>query len=257
MGKKLEGKIALVTGATRGVGKACALKLAENGADIIIAARNVEAANKVISEIEAMGRRAIFLEVNLWEYASVKAMAERAVKEMGRVDILIANGASTVQYGKFFHQMDPEKDYMDCTNTQQFSRFYSIRALLDHMREQDYGKIVIITTDAGRVATPRESLIGSAAAGLVLATKVLANEFSRWKIRVNCLSMTLIQDTPALKEVMASEARHVFEKALDRAPLGIPTPEEVAEAALFLASPVSDRITGQILSINGGLSFPG
>jgi 3-oxoacyl-[acyl-carrier protein] reductase len=153
--------------------------------------------------------------------------------------------------------MDPLTDYLGCVNTQQFSRLYIIHALLDQMRKQAYGKIVIVTTDAGRVPTPRETMIGSAAAGLVMATKVMAGEFARWQIRVNCLSMTLIKDTPALKEVMASEARHVFQKAIDRARLGIPTAEEVAEAALFLASPQSDKITGQILSINGGLSFPG
>jgi 3-oxoacyl-[acyl-carrier protein] reductase len=155
------------------------------------------------------------------------------------------------------YEMDPLTDYLGCVNTQQFSRLYIIHALLDQMRKQAYGKIVIVTTDAGRVPTPRETMIGSAAAGLVMATKVMAGEFARWQIRVNCLSMTLIKDTPALKEVMASEARHVFQKAIDRARLGIPTAEEVAEAALFLASPQSDKITGQILSINGGLSFPG
>ncbi len=114
-----------------------------------------------------------------------------------------------------------------------------------------------MTSDAGRTPTPRESLIGSAAAGLVVMTKVMASEFARWQIRVNCLCLTLIQDTPAQRGVMATEARHVFDKVIERARLGIPNADDVAEAALFFASPQSDRITGQILSINGGLSFPG
>lgn len=252
----LDGRVALVTGGADGIGKASALKLAKSGADIVIADKNTEAGMKVVSEIKAMGRRAVFQECDLWVYDSVKEMADRAVAEMGKVDILIASGATTVKYAKFFHELDPN-DYGGCLNTQQWARLYSIRALLDHMKQLNYGKIVIITSDAGRTATPRESLIGSAAAGLVLMTKALASEFARWQIRVNALCLTVIQDSPAFAAVMATEAHHVFKKALERARLGLPTPEDVAEAALFMASPESDRITGQILSINGGLSFPG
>jgi 2-hydroxycyclohexanecarboxyl-CoA dehydrogenase len=252
----LVGKVALVTGGTNGIGKATALKLAKSGADIVISGRNHEAGMKVVAEIEELGRRAIFLECDLFVYDSVKQMADRAVAEMGKIDILIANGGATVQYAKFFHELDPN-DYDGCLNSQQSSRLYAIRALLDHMREQNYGKIVIITSDAGRIATPRESLIGSAAAGLVLMNKALANEFARWQIRVNALCLTVIKDTPGFDAVMATEASHVFQKAVDRAKLGLPNAEDVAEAALFFASPESDRITGQTLSINGGLSFAG
>lgn len=255
--KKLEGKVAMVTGGSEGIGKACALKLATNGADIVIADRNVEQGKKAAAEIQALGRRATFQEVNLWEYPSVKDMAHRAIAEMGKIDICVACGASTPQYAKLFHEQDPLTDYVGCLNSQQFARLYTIRALLDHMREQNYGKIVIITSDAGRVATPRESLIGSAAAGLVTITKVLAGEFARWNIRVNCLSLTLIENTPAQKGVEATMAAHIFKKARERARLGIPTAEDVASAALFFALPESDRITGQILSVNGGLSFAG
>ncbi len=255
--KKLEGKVALVTGGSDGIGKACALKLAENGADIAIADRNLEAGKKVAAEIQALGRRATVQEVNLWEYKSVKDMADRAIAEMGKIDICIACGAATPQYAKFFHEQDPLTDYVGCLNSQQFSRLYTIRALLDHMREKNYGKIIIITSDAGRFATPRESLIGSAAAGLVTMTKVLAGEFARWNIRVNCLCLTLIENTPAQKGVEATLAAHIFQKARERARLGIPTVDDVAAGALFFALPETDRITGQILSVNGGLSFAG
>ncbi|MBM4763783.1 SDR family NAD(P)-dependent oxidoreductase [Bacillus sp. B15-48] len=252
----LKGKVALVTGGTNGIGKATALKLAESGADVVIVGRNQEAGNQIVSEIKQMGRRSLFLECDLWEYDSVKKMTDQAAAEMGKIDILISNGGTTVKYAKFFHELDPN-DYAGCLNTQQFTRLYTIRAALDHMREQNYGKIIIITSDAGRVATPRESLIGSSAAGLVLMNKALASEFARWQIRVNTLCLTVIEDTPAFDEVMSSEASHVFKKAVDRARLGLPNAEDVAEAALFFASPESDKITGQTLSINGGLSFSG
>jgi len=253
---KLDGRVALVTGGADGLGKASALNLAKSGADIVIADKNRDAAMKVVSEIRAIGRRASVQECDLWDYDSVKGMVDRSIAEMGKVDILIASGATTVKYAKFFNELDPH-DYGGCLNTQQWARLYVVRALLDHMKAQNYGKIVIITSDAGRTPTPRESLIGCAAAGLLIMTKALAQEFARWQIRVNALCLTVIQNSPAFDAVMATEARHVFQKALERAQLGLPGPEDVAEAALYFASPESDKITGQILSINGGLSFPG
>jgi 3-oxoacyl-[acyl-carrier protein] reductase len=253
---QLERKVAVVSGGSHGIGRATALTLAKSGADLVIADRDQEPAMKIVSEIEAMGRRALFELCDLWDFDSVKEMIDRAIAKMGKIDITVASGGATVKYAKFFRDIDPS-EYSGCLQTQQWSRLYLIRSVLDHMIERGYGKIVIITTDAGRVATPRESLIGSAAAGLALMTKALAREFSRWNIRVNAICLTVVQDTPAYEAVMATEARHVFEKASGRAPFGLPTPQDVAEAVLYMASPESDRITGQILSINGGLSFPG
>jgi len=257
MQTNLEGRVALVTGGADGIGKVTALKLAQNGADIVLADKNVAGMEAVAAEIKAMGRRVSAQEVNLWNYDSVKEMADRAVAEMGKINTLFLNGAATPKYAKFFRDLDPRTDYEDCLRTQQWARLYVIHAMLDHLIEQNYGKIVIVTSDAGRTATPRETMIGDAAAGLVVMTKGMANEFSRWQIRVNCLCLTIIDDTPAYKGVMATEAKHIFQKALDRARLGIPNADDVAEAALFFCAPESDRITGQILSVNGGLSFPG
>jgi 3-oxoacyl-[acyl-carrier protein] reductase len=254
---ELGGKVALVAGGAGGIGKAIAMKLAGCGADLVVADKDIDGAKEVMSEIKAMGNRAMAIEFDLMNYNSVKAMADRAAADMGKIDICIASGGTSAKHAKFFHELDPSTDYAECMSIQQYPRLYTVRAVLDHMKKQNYGKILMITTDAGRVPTPRESLIGAAAAGLVLATKVMANEFKRWNIRVNLLCMTLVADTPALKDVMNSPARHVFEKVYDRVPFGIPTAEDIAEAALFFSSPETDRITGQILSINSGLSFPG
>ncbi len=253
----LGGKVALVAGAAGGIGKAIAMKLGQCGADVVAADLNLEGATNVASEIESMGRRAKALKCDLWDYNSVKEMADTAAADLGKIDICIASGGTSAKHGKFFHELDPLTDYAECMKIQQYPRLFVVRAVLDHMIQHNYGKIVMITTDAGRVPTPRESLIGSAAAGLVLATKVMAKEFLRWNIRINLLCMTLVADTPALQDVMSSPARHVFEKVYDRVPWGIPTAEDIAESALFFSSPETDRITGQILSINSGLSFPG
>lgn len=253
----LGGKVALVVGGAAGIGKAIAVKLARCGADIAVADINVEGATQVASEIKSMGRRAIALRCDLMDYNSVKEMTNQAASEMGRIDICIASGGTSAKHAKFFHELDAANDFDECMKIQQYPRLYICRAVVDHMKKQNYGKILMITTDAGRVPTPRESIIGAAAAGLVLATKVMANEFRRFNIRVNLLCMTLVADTPALKDVMNSPAKHVFEKVYDRVPWGIPTAEDIAEAALFFSSPETDRITGQVLSINSGLSFPG
>jgi 3-oxoacyl-[acyl-carrier protein] reductase len=122
------------------------------------------------------------------------------------------------------------------------------------------GSIVMITTDAARVPTPGESIIGAVGASVILMTKALAREFSRWKIRVNSVAMTLTSDTPSWDRIFAKKdfETKVFSKALDRFPSGrAPTSDEVARTAVFLLSEDSGQINGQTVSVNGGLSFGG
>jgi 3-oxoacyl-[acyl-carrier protein] reductase len=256
----LKGRVALVTGSTRDIGKAIALKLAENGADVVVNGRDSERGLQVVEQIKAMGRRAIFERADLYSYAEVRQMANNAIAQLGKIDILVASGAAGAPGGapRFFRDIEPD-NYMVFATSRWFSRANCIRAVLDHMIERSYGKIIIITTDAGRVPTPAESMNGAAAAAVILMTRALANEFSRWKIRVNCLSIT-VTETETMKRTLASSQEpvaKVFRKAAERIPFGMDKPEDVAEAALFFASPDSDQITGAILSINGGLSFPG
>ena len=256
MKSDLNGKVALVTGSSRDIGKAIALKLAENGADVVINGRNTEAGNKVVEQIKAMGRRSIFEKADLYNFSEVKQMADNVIEKLGKIDILVATGAAASAKGlpRFFREIDPE-DYGVFATSRWFSRAYAIRAVLDHMIEREYGKIVMVTTDAGRIPTPGESMNGAAAAAVMLMTRALANEFTRWKIRVNCLSIT-ITETETYQVGLNGPLGKIFQKAADRIPFGIDKPEDIAEAALFFASAESDQITGATLSINGGLSFP-
>ena len=142
-------------------------------------------------------------------------------------------------------------------NSQYFSRLYCVRAILDHMIERKSGKMVLIGTDAGRWPTPGEALPGGAGAALVLSTKVLASEFARWNIRINTISTTVTRDTPSLDNVLShGGAAKIFQKAMEKQPFPLMA-IDIAETALFLASEASDRITGQTISVNGGLCFPG
>jgi 2-hydroxycyclohexanecarboxyl-CoA dehydrogenase len=255
----LSGKVALVTGSTKGIGKAMALTLARNGADIVLNGRSQEHALPVLEEIRGMGRQVWFEEADIWDYREVRRMVDRTVERCGKVDILVASGAGGGAPPEFFNKIDPEL-YVDTVRSHLLSRLYCVRAVLDHMMERQKGKIIMITTDAGRTPTPRESLIGGAAAALVLMTKVIAQETARWQIRINTICTTVTKDTPGYDFAMADPTSHIyriFKKAEERMPFGMNRPDDIAQLALFLASEDSNQMTGQVFSVSGGLSFPG
>jgi 2-hydroxycyclohexanecarboxyl-CoA dehydrogenase len=259
MQANLSSKVALVTGSSKGIGRAIALKFAENGADIVVNARNRDPALEVVKQIKGLGRRACFERADIWRYQEVKQMVDNAAQEFGKVDILVASGGGGGAPPEFFHKIDPES-YMDVIKSHLLSRLYCIRAILDHMMKRQTGKIIIVTSDAGRTPTQGESLIGGAAAALVLMTKVLAQEIARWQIRINTICTTVTKDTPGYEYAMANPTSRIFKifkRAEERMPFGINRPDDVAELALFLASEGSNQITGQAFTMSGGLSFPG
>jgi 2-hydroxycyclohexanecarboxyl-CoA dehydrogenase len=255
----LTGKVALVTGASKGIGRAIALTLAANGADIVANARNREPALEIVEEVKRLGRRASFQPADIWDYLQVRQMVDRSLQDFGRIDILVSSGAGGGAPPDFFMRIDPGQ-YADVVRSHLFSRLHCVRAVLDHMIERRRGKIILVTTDAGRTPTPRESLIGGAAAALVLMTKVIAQEIARYQIRINTICTTVTKDTPGYDYAMsdpASPIYRIFQKAEERMPFGMNRPADIAQVALFLASEDSNQITGQIFSVSGGLSFPG
>jgi len=256
----LAGKVALVTGSSYGISKAIALKFAENGSDIVVNARHPEAGMEVVQQIKGMGRQAIFEPADVNKYPEVAQMANNVIQKLGHIDILVASGgrggeATDPTMMQFFRETDPET-YVYWAKSQWLNRLYCVKAVLDHMIDKQAGKIIMIGADAGRWPTPGESMVGGSAAALVMATKVLAAEFAQWQIRINTLCLTVARDTPTISLVLEGPIGHIFKKALDRQPFPT-TSADVAEAALFLASKGADQITGQILSVNGGLCFPG
>ncbi|MFH1086996.1 MAG: SDR family NAD(P)-dependent oxidoreductase [Chloroflexota bacterium] len=256
MQAKLDGKVALVTGSSKGIGKAVALKLADNGADVVVNARTPAAALEVVAQIQQMGRRAVYEQADITDYAQVRGMVASALDRMGQIDILVANGGPGQPRPRFFRDIEPAS-YMDYVVTRWLSRAYCIRAVLDHMIERQKGKIVSITSDAGRSPTPSESMIGGSAAALIMMTKILAQELARWKIRINTVCTTVTRDTPGYERIYTSDHRSVLKKVEEKIPFGLNTPADIAEAVLFLAGDGSNQITGQTISVTGGLSFPG
>lgn len=253
----LEGKVALVTGSSRGVGKAIALELARHKASLVLNGRYEEQGMELLKEIEQYDVPAIFQKADINNYQEVEQMVTNALEHFGKIDILVATGAAiSGPLPNFFRNIDP-REYIDFVVVHWINRLYCIKAVLEHMIDQGGGRIVNITTDAGRWPTPGESMPGGAAAGLILCTKVLAKEFARWNIFLNSLCLTVTQDTPGLDWVLTqSPASHVFRKALQRQVFPV-TSQNIADVVLFLVSGKSDPMTGQIISINGGVSFSG
>jgi Dehydrogenases with different specificities (related to short-chain alcohol dehydrogenases) len=254
----LEGKVALVGGSTGGIGRAIAVKFAEAGADIVVHGRDAEAGREVVDEIEKAGRRGHFETADIRDAGQVREMVGRVLSRWGKIDVLVANGAGGFPPPQFFSETDPSL-YPEYLNTSLFSRLYFVHSVLGSMRARKEGKIVMTTSEAGRFPTPGESMIGAADAGLILATKVLAKEFSRWRINVNTIAITVTDQTPAFERTLRLEGSlgKMFRKAAESVPFWPITADDIAETALFLASKRSDRITGQTISVSGGLTFPG
>jgi 2-hydroxycyclohexanecarboxyl-CoA dehydrogenase len=255
----LSGKVAVVTGSSKGIGRAIAVRLAQNGASVVINARTPGPALELVEQIRATGREAHFEPADLYVYQDVKRLIDSAVQRFGHVDIVVANGAAAGPPPQPFHQIDPG-EYVDCIRSHLFTRLHVVRAALDHMMARQSGKIIMVTTDAGRTPTRGESLIGGAAAALVLMTKALAMELARSKIRINTICTTVTRETPGYDTATSqtdTRLAGIFKKAEERMPFGMNRPDDLAQMALFLASEDSNQITGQIFSISGGLSFPG
>jgi 2-hydroxycyclohexanecarboxyl-CoA dehydrogenase len=253
----LSGKVALVTGSTKGIGRDVALALAKNGADVALNGRRPGPVEEVLAQVQALGRRAIFERADIFEYAEVERMVAKVIERMGRVDLLVVSGGSLDKVpGNYFLETPPES-YLDYAKGQWLSRLYCFRAVAQHMVERSSGKVIFFGTDAGRWPTPGVCLPGGSGAALVMSTKVLAQEFARHQIRINTISTTVTENTPGLEDVLvARAASKVFEKAMKRQPFKVRS-DDLANAALYLASEESNAITGQTLSVNGGLCFPG
>jgi len=255
----LKGKTALVTGAAAGIGEAIAKKLATCGANVVVTDYNVEGAKKVAAEIQAeSGVKAIGLKMDLCDYDEVVKSTNEAISQMGKIEILVACGAANAHYAKPAYTFDPKVDFEASQKVHVWARLYPVYALHEHMKENGYGKIVVITSDAGRTPTPKEAFIGGAASMLITIGKVMGKENARYGIRHNTVCLTLIENTPAQKQVEEETgAANIFAKVRQRASFGIPQIEDVSETVTYFVSPESDKITGSVFSINGALSFPG
>ena len=243
----LEGKVALITGAARGIGKAIALKFAEEGADVAFTDLVInEAAEETISEIAAFGHKVKGYASNAANFDETHAVVEEILKEFGHIDILV-NNAGITKDGLVLRMSEAQWDAVIAVNLK--SAFNFIHAVIPQMSRQKGGSIINMASIAGQMGNPGQINYASSKAGLIAMAKTVAKEMGSRGIRANAIAPGFIvsEMTNALPEAVREE----YIKSIPLKRGG--TVDEIANTALYLASDLSSYVTGQVIAVNGGL----
>ena len=252
--RSLKGKAALVTGAGRGIGRAIALALAREGAQVAALDILGENAEQVSREIGALGSKGVPLAVDLTRRAQVDRAVAEVVAQLGQLDVVVNNAG----WDKMELFLDSEEEAWDKVINLNFKGvLYVCKAALPHMVQRQGGRVINIASDAGRVGSTGEAVYAGTKGAIIAFSKTLAREMARYGITVNVVCPGLTE-TPLLQGIREQSAKtaKVIEAVTRAIPLGrVGQPEDVAEAVAFLASPAAGFITGQTLSVSGGLTM--
>lgn len=246
---RLEGKIAVVTGATRGIGRAIAERLAAEGAQVVVNYRaSAEQAEEVVASIRESGGEAIAIQADVSDFDQAHALIRATQKQFGRVDILV-NNAGTTRDTLLMLMKEADWDLVLDTNLK--SVFNCCKAVTRGMVRQRSGRIINITSVAGLAGNPGQTNYAASKAGIVGFTKSLAKEVGSRSITVNAIAPGFVPTV--LTDVLPDELKQA---AIEHTPLGrFGEPEEIAAAVAFFASDEAGFITGQVLSVDGGLAM--
>ena len=244
---QLTGKTAIVTGGSRGIGRAAALALAEAGADVaVIYAGNTAAAEETVRLIEEKGRKAFAIQCDVADESAVTAMVKDVKKELGRIDILV-NNAGITRDGLLM--IMKEEDWQAVLDTNLTGAFHCTKAVTRLMMKQRSGSIINITSVVGETGNAGQANYAAAKAGLIGFTKSVAKELASRNIRCNAIAPGCIET-----DMTAVLGEDTVDAMIKTIPLGrVAQPEEVAKAVLFLASDDASYITGQTLNVDGGM----
>lgn len=251
----LSGKSAIVTGGAQGIGRAIALRLARDGANVALLDLNQDTANETMSEIEKLGVGALAFKCDATDYDQVKTSVEQTHQKWGRIDILINNAG--IDRSKIFVDTD-QKLWDLLINVNYRSFLIASHVCIPYMIEQKNGNIVSLGSDAGRIGNPGEVLYCGTKAAIMASSKALARELARYNIRVNAVAPGPIK-TDLWDQLHEGEKGRKVTEAVTRAiPMHrLGTPEDVADVIAFFVGDDSRYLTGQILSIDGGLTMIG
>jgi 3-oxoacyl-[acyl-carrier protein] reductase len=239
-------RIAFITGASRGIGRACALALSASGAKVVLAARQVDKLEAVAAEIRAAGGEAFVVSIDLASPDSIKEAFSKASKEFGRIDILI-NNAGLTRDGLALRMKREDWDAVIQTNLS--GSFFCIQQVLPPMVRERWGRIVNITSVVGESGNAGQANYAASKAGLIGLTKSLAQELASRNITVNAVAPGFVET-----DMTASLSDDLKAKITESVPLKrIGKPEDVAAAVRFLASDDASYITGHVLDVNGGM----
>jgi 3-oxoacyl-[acyl-carrier protein] reductase len=243
---KLEGRKALITGAAQGIGKTVALLLASEGADVAVSDINMELAAETCREIEKLGRRSVAIEGNVADSDSAETMVKEAAEKLGGLDILVNNAGITKD--SLILRMK-EDDWDAVINVNLKGTFNCTKAAVKFMSKQRSGKIVNIASIVGLMGNAGQANYAASKAGVIGLTKTTAREFAARGITVNAVAPGFI--ATAMTEAIPEKAKQELNAQIPMGRLGLPA--DVAEAVLFLSGASADYITGQVLSVNGGM----
>ncbi len=242
----LEGKVAIVTGAAQGIGRAIAETLARHGADVAIADVDHGRSQETADAVQKLGRRALNLKVNVADWNDVKGMVDQVLKECHRIDILV-NNAGITRDGLLVRMK--EEDWNLVLQVNLNGTFYCTKAVLQPMTKQRYGRIVNIASIVGAMGNAGQANYAASKAAVIGFTKTVAREYASRMITVNAVAPGFI-DT-AMTQGLPADVKVMLLKQIPLGRLG--QPSDIAEAVRFLVSDEASYITGQVLHVNGGM----
>lgn len=252
--KQLSESGALIVGGTAGIGLQTALGLAASGVPrIAVVGRSAERGSRARGLIEEAGAAAYFIRGDAVDPDQVGGIVQEAETALGGVDILMCTTAADVR-PELFKDI-PLTDIARIYTHLALPSMHMASAVLPAMRERGTGVIINVASDAAKTATPGEAVIGAAKAGIVMFTRALAIEEKRHGIRANALTPSLVHETGSTERITSDGfSAKLFARAAQNAHLGVPTASDIAGLAVFLCSPAAAKLTGQAISVNGGIS---
>lgn len=248
----LKNKIALITGGSRGIGKAIALEFAGAGADIVVASRKLEACQACVAEIEGLGRKALAVSAHAGKREQLENLVEQALNKFGRIDILVNNAGTNPHFGAI---MDIEQAAWQKTFDVNLNGVFLLTQIVFHKWMREHGGVIInMASVAGLRPAPMTGTYSVTKAALIMLTQVLASELGTYNIRVNAIAPGFIR-TDMSRAVWTSD---MFKEEVKKIPIPrLGETEDITSAALYLASDASSFMTGETIVIDGGARYAG